>query len=264
MKIACFTVAAADYFPQQEKTYGGGNALNQSLIFSKFGYKSYFIGAVGSDEWGTKIIDYLKANHINISHLFQLDGNTATNQIINDEKGERYGIEGAWQNGVYGDFKIPEKSWKTMLSADLWVTHCNCPDYLEALKRKTNKQKMSVDFLHLESRELLEKSLPIIDIAFIGGTPDMIDYLVKLSEISDKLIVLTLGAEGSIAFKKGKQYIQSALPLDSVVDTTGCGDAFQAGFAAEYFISGNITVALQKGAEAGRLTAMHYGATDLG
>jgi fructoselysine 6-kinase len=71
--------------------------------------------------------------------------------------------------------------------------------------------------------------------------------------------VLTLGAEGSIAIKNGEMTRQQALPLDKVVDTTGCGDAFQAGFSAEYFKTRDIRKSLLSGAAAGREAAMDFG-----
>ncbi|MGD9210986.1 MAG: PfkB family carbohydrate kinase [Desulfobacteraceae bacterium] len=46
------------------------------------------------------------------------------------------------------------------------------------------------------------------------------------------LIVLTLGSDGSIAFYGSKSYQQRTLITNNVVDTTGCGDAFQAGFVS--------------------------------
>ena len=40
MKIACFTVAAMDYFSQQDEYYAGGNSLNQAIRFRKLGHET--------------------------------------------------------------------------------------------------------------------------------------------------------------------------------------------------------------------------------
>jgi sugar/nucleoside kinase (ribokinase family) len=71
--------------------------------------------------------------------------------------------------------------------------------------------------------------------------------------------VLTLGAAGSIAIRNGETIAEPALPLEKVIDTTGCGDAFQAGFTAEYIESRDIRKALRKGAELGQTAAAHHG-----
>jgi sugar/nucleoside kinase (ribokinase family) len=44
-----------------------------------------------------------------------------------------------------------------------------------------------------------------------------------------------------------------------VVDTTGCGDAFQAGFSAEYYLTRDIKKSLAAGAALGRKAALNYG-----
>lgn len=68
-----------------------------------------------------------------------------------------------------------------------------------------------------------------------------------------------LGAAGSIAIRNGETIAEPALPLEKVIDTTGCGDAFQAGFTAEYIESRDIRKALRKRAELGQTAAAHHG-----
>ena len=47
--------------------------------------------------------------------------------------------------------------------------------------------------------------------------------------------------------------------MDKVIDTTGCGDAFQAAFTASYFAIQNVEASLLAGAELGRKAAMRHG-----
>jgi fructoselysine 6-kinase len=54
-------------------------------------------------------------------------------------------------------------------------------------------------------------------------------------------------------------YQQSALHLEKVVDTTGCGDAFQAAFTTTYCKTKDVRAALLAGAELGRMAAQHHG-----
>jgi fructoselysine 6-kinase len=121
---------------------------------------------------------------------------------------------------------------------------------------------MAVDFLHLLDHDLLARSLKVIDVAYIGGTADMAADLARIARASPRgIVVLTLGGEGSIAFVGDRSCAQEALPLEKVVDTTGCGDAFQAGFTATYVRTGDVRAALRAGAEMGRAAARHYGGT---
>lgn len=263
MKVACFTVACMDFFPQVKKCYAGGNSLNQAMHFCHMGHPTSFIGALGMDDAGNQIEKLLKSRNIDISHLYRVEGKTASNQIVNDNQGERFGIEGAWDGGVYEKFRMKDSDWNYLDAFDIWIINQTSPDFFQTLHRKKKHHFLSVDFLDLENREVLRESVHHIDISFIGGTVDMIDELANITSNGCKnLIVLTLGSKGSIAFQGKNIFRQKALPLDKVVDTTGCGDAFQAGFTASYFQNRDIQKALQAGAELGKKTACHYGGID--
>lgn len=259
ISAVCFSVAALDYFPLLNQSYAGGNSLNQAVRFALAGYNASFIGALGDDEAGKSIMNLMKKAHVNTTHTVMLRGKTASNRIINDEHGERFGEEGAWNSGVYDSFIVREEDWNYCKSIDIWATHANGANYDEALKRKRDNNFLSVDFLHFNTFELLEKGLDTIDIAYFGGTDDMEESLCEISKKTKTIIVLTLGAKGSIAFIKGKKFRQSALVLDKVIDTTGCGDAFQAGCTASFLQTGSIEKALYEGAVQGHKAASHYG-----
>jgi sugar/nucleoside kinase (ribokinase family) len=259
IKVASFSVAAIDFFPHQNAWFAGGNSLNQAVRFGQLGFSSAFVGALGTDDAGDRIATLLVNEQIDITRVQRIDGLTARNKIINDSYGERFGVDGAWESGVYEAFSMTEPDWDYINNFDIWATHANCPFFDVTLKRKTT-QLLSVDFLHLRDFELLQKSLTAADIVFFGGTLDMLEDLAQIAQqIPEKIIVLTLGAGGSIAFSDRKTYMQEALPLEKVIDTTGCGDAFQAGFTASYYQKQNIAQALLAGAELGRKAAMSYG-----
>jgi len=262
LSIAAFSVATMDLYPQQGKHYPGGNALNQAARFGQMGLHSAFVGALGADWPGDQITALLMAESVDVSHVHRIRGRTATNQIRVDEWGERYGVKGAWKGGVYGEYELGPSDWAFLEGFDVWATHADCPSYAEALERKQDRQAMAVDFLHLLDHDLLARSLAVIDVAYIGGTPEMVDDLAALTQASPRgIIVLTLGAEGSIAFTRESIIRQEALPLDRVIDTTGCGDAFQAGFTACYLQTRDVRAALLAGAELGRAAAQHFGGT---
>ncbi len=66
----------------------------------------------------------------------------------------------------------------------------------------------------------------------------------------DQLVVVTDGSKGSYAYLENTVYHQPAVKTDKVVDTTGAGDAFTAGFIAEYLKSDkDIKSSLEKGAK---------------
>jgi fructoselysine 6-kinase len=256
LKIACFSVAALDYFPQQNQHFAGGNSLNQAIRLRKMGYETAFIGALGTDEVGDRLFGLMNDTGVDLSQLHRLEGKSATNRIFNDEAGERYGVDDAWDGGVYEIYLLSEEDWRFADGFDVWVTHANNPNYCEALKRKRKDIFMGVDFLHFKDYPLLEKSLDIIDIAYFG---DMSDDLARIARNRSSIVVLTLGTDGSMAFVDDCVYQQKALPLAKVVDTTGCGDAFQAAFTVSYCQTKDVRAALLAGAELGRIAAQTHG-----
>lgn len=251
-----------DYYPQSGEYHAGGNALNQAIQFSQQGMESAFIGAIGSDDPGDRIARLLRQAGVDCSRLRRIDGNTASNQILVDERGERSGIEGAWSGGVYTGFRMNEDDWECIRGADIIATHADCPDYLELISRVRGGPLVAVDFLHMDDFELMRRSSGTVDIVYSGGHVAMAGGLQQVAMDTNMLVVLTLGADGSMAFHRGKVYRQPALPLDKVVDTTGCGDAFQAAFTCEYMKSGNVRDSLMRGALAASLAAGRIGAAE--
>jgi sugar/nucleoside kinase (ribokinase family) len=83
---------------------------------------------------------------------------------------------------------------------------------------------------------------------YLTGSVDMeraLDYLLDYSEV----VVIKRGSLGAIAKTRGFDSISvSAVPA-SVVDTTGAGDSFAAGFIATYAKTHDLTAALTSGTE---------------
>ncbi len=259
MNIACFTVAAMDTFPQVNELHPGGNSLNQAVALRRLGHRTAFAGAVGMDAAGDAIEALLRKEQVDMTCLHRVSCATASNRIINDEAGERYGIEGAWDDGAYGAYRLSDADWAHLATCSVWCTHANSPDFGEALRRIRPGQHMAVDFLHRLQPDVLAACAGVADICYIGGSPDMIEPLAEIAAGRPGLIVLTLGAGGSIAFLGRDRHVQPALPLARVVDTTGCGDAFQAACTATWLETGDLAAALCAGAEHGRKAASRRG-----
>lgn len=258
MKTACFSVATRDYFHAAGRFVPGGNSLNQAIAFASRGHESWFVGAVGTDEAGDQVRAFLAERRVDVSRLRRVEGSTARNEIKNDENGERYGVEGAWNGGVYPDFHLSDDDWNAIRGCDVWSTHIDGPNWGRALGEQKG-QFLTVDFLHLQDYRLLSSERGRVDIAYFGGVQAQEGELLELSRAIDALVVLTLGRGGSMAFRQGTVFRQPALEVEHVVDTTGCGDAFQAAFTSCYFETRDIPRSLQEGAVAGRDATQHYG-----
>lgn len=104
-----------------------------------------------------------------------------------------------------------------------------------------------------------------IDLAFISGDEETVAVFREAMRGENRpkkaQVIITLGDKGSVALVDGGIIRQPAMPVERIVDTTGCGDAFQAAFTVEWLCSGDLAKALQSGAENAAKTLHHYGAS---
>lgn len=98
-----------------------------------------------------------------------------------------------------------------------------------------------------------EEAIQLTGAADIGGAIDALQ--VKVSTL-----VLTRGAAGALAVEEGKRTDVPAVQVDAVVDTTGAGDLFAAGFLAARCSGQGIERQLTTGAIAAAEVIGHFGA----
>jgi fructoselysine 6-kinase len=264
MTIVAMTVCAVDSFIKTGKSFLGGNSLNCAAQAKASSPESAvsLIGAVGRDEEGKRVRAFLERSGVLTDRLYGLEGSTATNQLFNDEMGERFGVPGAWNGGVYETFRLSEDDWRFALGCDVIATHGNNPDFNELLKRKTGKALLAVDFLDVLNDVPMEGRLDGIGIALISAPEDLAGRYRALSEKCGALIVQTMGAAGSIAFHQGKTFRQKAIPVPKVVDTTGCGDSYLAAFTVNFAKTRDIASSMEMGAKAAAAVLGHFGGVE--
>ena len=263
MKIVALTVLCVDFYKQQNLINIGGNSLNFATQCIKDGYKNVsLIGAIGNDLHGTKITEYLHERKINNEYVYIKDGKTASNTILITEDGERYFPEGAWDGGVYQDFKLSIIDWNFTYSHDLIAIPGNNINLIDCLQNNKSKKFITVDFLDLRDYELMEQTMDKINLSFISGNEEVVKFAEKHSKKIEGIITITLGADGSVSFYKGKAIIQKADKIDNVKDTTGCGDAYQASYSTMYYQTKDIKKALESGTKSATRILSHLGAVE--
>ena len=106
-----------------------------------------------------------------------------------------------------------------------------------------------------------------IDVLF--GNEEEVRHLTGCSELGDCLaelsknvgtVVITRGAQGAIAFEAGQTAQIGATRVDRVIDTTGAGDQFAAGFLAGRCRGRSLKACLDTGAIAAAEVISHFGA----
>lgn len=86
------------------------------------------------------------------------------------------------------------------------------------------------------------------EVKIISGEDNIKKAAVKLSTYDIDEIIITLGSKGSLIYSKGKFYFIPSFPAKKIVDATGCGDTYMAGYIHKRLKSSDIN-------ESGRFAA---------
>ena len=98
-----------------------------------------------------------------------------------------------------------------------------------------------------------------VELAALTGKPDFDAGLAALAP-KVPVLVVTRSEDGAVAIAHGERHEVAAETVSHVVDTTGAGDLFAAGFLAGYARKASIHRCLAMGAVAAAEIISHYGA----
>jgi len=255
----------ADVFVSSGVVRPGGEALNFAASVCRYEHVHVgLISVIGDDLYGQHIIKEIDKRPIDRSCVHILQGGvTAFNRIYLTEKGDRYFKPDSWNGGIFETFSLNEDDIEKLRHAD--IVHINHASVIFPEIVRLKKQlgyKISADF-NVENRfDFLEQLAPDIDFFFISAAGREDEICTKLSawsQHSDGIYVATFAENGSAAFHRGQEYRVNAKPVSEVIDTTGCGDSYQAGFIGEFTRSGNIIKSMNEGSAVAAQTLSHIG-----
>ena len=272
MDVVCVGDCGVDlYLPSGDRRFGGITAN-----FARHARREFrpddivrIISCIGDDAGADLVLSSLENSGIDC-HLTRLPGRTPVQTIEIKADGEKDFVR--YDEGVLGDFRFGTAEIDLIGSSDLLVA----PVYLQIvglfdeLMDIDTKGRVSIDFadfLEFPDFELLERHLDRIDIGFFGLTADdaeMIDRIRGFADRRNKTFVVTLGASGSMAFAGARQFEQSAVQVHQVVDTTGAGDAYAAGFLSRYCHGAGIEASMARGAALAATVIAETGGYDSG
>ncbi|MCF8885433.1 MAG: carbohydrate kinase family protein [Ignisphaera sp.] len=224
----------------------GGVGRNIAIALSKLGLRTVLIGAVGDDESGTELIRELKDNRVNVSRVRVIKHMcTGTILVIVDEEGERTMIGHRGANTKLKieeeDISIIEKtkhlhlSGYTLLNDDIWESINMLMRRVRSLKTKTS---IDIEGVAEHKPTLLEEMKGFFNYVMAGENearrftgeedPETIG-LTLLEKMKAEIIALKMGHRGCIIATRERIFHTPSFKV-TVVDTTGAGDAFNAGF----------------------------------
>jgi len=246
-----------------EKTVSGGSVANSIVGLSQLDNKVGFIGKISDDKLGKEYENGLKKE--NVKYFYkkkkeELPTGTCLILITPDSERTMYTFLGTagkiHQNDI--DLKIIKESELIFLEGYLWdegdpkrvfdISIENSRKVAMSLSDKFCVDRHKPHFL-----ELVKNNLDII-----FGNEDEIMSLIDTNNFNDviqfgksikKILVITRGEKGSICVNKNKVQEFSAQKNLKIMDLTGAGDLFAAGFLHGFINRLDIEESLKKGTE---------------
>ena len=218
----------------------GGSAANTIHALSKMGIESGFISFIGKDEIGKFFENSMSSVGVK-SYLFHSDTASGTARTIISADGER-----TFATNLGASLELNER----VITSDIFKQwdYCYVEGYLIANKpvfvktistAKACGCKVVLDLASFnvveENRDFLNELLPQIDIIFANEEEAKALTLMSAEEslhnIAEKveIAVVKVGKNGSL-IKRGNEVVQIGCNKIDVVDTTGAGDMYAAGF----------------------------------
>ncbi len=256
----------------------GGSAANTISGFSMLGNKSGYVGKVKDDELGQLFVQDITSLGVNFSTSFSNEGPSTANCLVlvtSDAQRTMVTYLGASVGLTSDDINELDivNSEIIYLEGYLWDPPRAKKAFLKAAKLANEAERrvalslsdsFCVDRHRSEFRSLIKNHIDIVfaneeEIISLYNSKNLEDAIVAIRTSCD-LAVITRGARGSIVVRTSEIIHINAEPVQSVIDTTGAGDAYAAGF-----LHGLVNhFDFQKSARIGSICASevitHYGA----
>ena len=257
-----------------EKTVSGGSVANTIVGMSQLGNKTGFIGKVSNDEFGDKYEKGLKKEKVEFFYSKKREKlPTGTCLILVTPDSERTMCTFLGTAGKINENDINSEAIKnskiTFLEGYLWDEGEPKKAFDKAISI-ANKVAMSLSDQFCVERHkphFLELVKNKLDVTFANEQEitSLIDAknfneVIDFSKKINKLIIITRGEKGAIAVN-GKEIVECDIQKNlKILDLTGAGDLFAAGFLHGFLNHLSIRDCLKKGTEMSSKVIQQIGA----
>ena len=229
----------------------GGDALNEAVILSELGVKTELISLLGDDEAAGTVLRCLKSRGVDSSRITKSrDIATGMNIVLVDDKGERYFITNPESSlrklSKEHIMQHIDEMGDIVCFASIFVSPMlaisDMEDVFKAVKKKPGRILVAdmTTAKNGETVEDIEVLLKFVDYlipnekeAFIlTGEKDPKKSASVLLEHGANTVIIKCGKDGCIYKSSSEEGEVHAYGDVTVVDTTGAGDSFVAGFVS--------------------------------
>jgi ribokinase len=272
-------VVEADRPPQMGETVAGnhvhfipgGKGANQAVASARLGAKTTMIGAVGNDAFGAELRGALQREGIDVRAVKTVQDIPTGVASILLSQGDNQIVVVAGANGHCEPQDI-DRQIETIKQADVVLLQLEIPLETVVHAAATAKRLGKTVVLNpAPARPLPDELLQNVDVMIpneselylLAGTQEGTGLEAAMQRLLDKgvqAVITTLGSDGAAYLQRGQQLGRVASHKVTVVDTTGAGDAFNAGFAFAYASGQNVGEAVAFAVKVAALAVTKLGA----
>jgi ribokinase len=218
---------------------GGGQAANTAHALARLGYRAAMVGRLGADEDGAFLLEQLKPA---AGKLVARAGETGRVYVLLDEDGERRNLVWPAANDEFAPADVPRRPPRARFAYfTSFVGEGPLAAQLALLERLPAEVEVCFDPGEIYARMGVKRFLPLIQrCAYLFATegelqmlcglalPEALDFLLNAGV---GLVVCKMGGRGARLVGRRADLYVPPQPAE-VVDVTGAGDLFAAGFVA--------------------------------
>jgi len=254
-------------------TLGGSSAIT-AFNLASLGAKVSFIGVVGKDAFGRFVEERLTAAGVDLTFLRRSEAEKTGITIWFDQSGKRSGITYLGTISLLTPADIPLENLGQARHLHvghyflLKKLHAQAPAVFAKAKRLGLTTSLDCNYDPTEKWDSqIRKVLPHVDVFFpneqeasmLTGMRRAEDAARALGRLA-RTVVVKLGPRGVLVFSDGELFRIPAKKV-RVLDTTGAGDSFNAGFLARFLKRGSIRESAESGIAAAARCVRHIGGT---
>ncbi len=236
----------------------GGSASNTAYWLAQAGLKVKMLAAIGDDHFGKIGLNSLEKVGIDIKNIQLLKNTTTGVTVVLSNSNSKSMISYAGANALFDVNSLDQRIFGK--DSHLHLAFREEDIALKLIKMaKANGSSISCEFNGAQSIERAQ----ICDLCLMNWD-ELVRWLgkenpfEKWKELSDKILIVTKGKEGASVISR-ELVISVRAEMVQVVDRTGGGDAFNAGFILGYIQTSDWKSALESGLNLAQQVINHAG-----
>jgi len=245
--------------PAKISTHGGGAAANVASWLAFSNHEVQLVSRVGDDPAGTAVMAELDKLGVQHGNIVIQGAQTGVVAVLVDKTGERtmFPESGANSGLNLSDLPALENVSAVYLSGYSLLNPASTTGVVAMVNAITSAKipiifdPASVGTMNHVGLASVKNILPRMDIVilneeeafYLTGRSDIQLALKELNELVP-IVVIKRGSQGAIAIKRDLDSVEVSAKSANVIDTTGAGDAFAAGFIGSWIEKSDLLAAM--------------------